>query len=130
VLDILIHIEIIIKSVLHSFCSVVYLCLDYFTFSESGNFTKRDLFYTNIERFGIYYIRRCSESASPDKSLRPRRIHGVDHLQNRHLHRAPPVEAQTSVSSCRTNTPTCSVSAFVVREEYLLQDICRSAGLC
>jgi len=60
VLDILIHIEIITISVLHTFCSEVYLCLDYFTFSYSGNIIKKDLFYSNIGRFGIYYIRLCS----------------------------------------------------------------------
>jgi len=65
VLDILIHIEFIIKRVPHTFCSRVYLCLDYFKFSECGNITKRDFFYTNIERFGIYYIRRCSHQEPP-----------------------------------------------------------------
>jgi len=44
VLDILLHIEIITKSVLHTFRSGVRLYLDYFTFSDSGNITKRDLF--------------------------------------------------------------------------------------
>jgi len=53
VLDILLHIEIITIRVLHTFCSGVYLCLDYFTFLESGNIIKRDLFYTNIE--GLVY---------------------------------------------------------------------------
>jgi len=48
-------------SVLYTFCSGVYLCLEYFTFSDSGNITKRDLFYKNIGRFGIYNIRRSSQ---------------------------------------------------------------------
>jgi len=33
----------------------------YFILSESGNITKMDLFHTNLGRFGIYYIRRCSQ---------------------------------------------------------------------
>jgi len=49
----MLHIEIITVSVLHTFCSGVYLCLDYFTFLESGNIVKKDLFYTNIE--GLVY---------------------------------------------------------------------------
>jgi len=53
VLDILIHIEIIAISVLHTFCSGVYLCLDYFTFSESGNIIKRD--YSTLI-FKVWYI--------------------------------------------------------------------------
>jgi len=62
VLDISLHIEIITKSVLHTFCSRVYLCADYFSFLEFGNITKRDLLHTNLGRFGIYYIRRCLHS--------------------------------------------------------------------
>jgi len=61
VLDIWLHIESITKSVLHTFCSGVRLYLNHFIFSESGNITKRDLFHTNLGRFGIYYIRRCSQ---------------------------------------------------------------------
>jgi len=61
VLDILLRIERITKSVLHTFCSGVRLYLDHFIFSESGNITKRDLFDTNLGRFGKYYIRRCSQ---------------------------------------------------------------------
>jgi len=53
VLDIRLYIEIITISVLHTFCSGDYLCLDYFTFVESGNIIKKDLFYTNIE--GLVY---------------------------------------------------------------------------
>jgi len=56
VLDIYRHIEIISKSVFNTFCSGVQIYLEYFTFSNSGNIIKRDLFCTNIRRFSISYI--------------------------------------------------------------------------